>query len=150
MMVTIRELLGSAPPKSISKSISTKPKKSDDFIESAIIILGKNCPNCKELVESSIFKEFYKAARDRILIAFDEEGYLYGADYSNLTDLLERRVGISTPSVVVREDGKLCALQKGGPKELTQEEIEEMSPEKSQKQNLKPAQEPVFWQNKNS
>jgi len=100
-MVTIRELLGSSTN---TKPISIKPKKRDDFIESAIIILGKDCPNCKELVESSAFKEFYKAARDRILIAFDEEGYLYGADYSRITDLLERRIGIATPSVALRED----------------------------------------------
>jgi len=109
-MTTIREILSSEAPKYERKlKIQKEPKNelSLSFIDRAVIILGKNCPRCKELVESALFKEFLKAAYDRVFIAFDEEGYLYGADYSNAVHILERRVGESTPSVVFGDEAEI-------------------------------------------
>jgi len=99
-MVTIREILGNEAKRFAEK----RSVESKDFVDRAIIILGKNCPHCKELLESSVFKEFIRAAHDRLAFVFDDEGYLFGADYSNITDLLERRAGISTPTIALRED----------------------------------------------
>jgi len=99
-MVTIREILGNEAKRFAVK----RSAESGDFVDRAIIILGKNCPHCKELLESSVFKEFIRAAYDRLAFVFDDEGYLFGADYSNITDLLERRAGISTPTIALRED----------------------------------------------
>jgi len=108
-MVTIREILGLKTetdeveePRPVPRP---KPRsESRDLVDKAIIILGKNCPSCKELLESSAFKEFYKAAYDKLAIVFDEEGYVFGADYSNLANLLERRAGIETPAFAVSDD----------------------------------------------
>jgi len=105
-MVTVRELLGEQS-KDVEESLSLQREKKrnsfSEFVDRAIIVLGTNCPHCRELVQSSAFKELLKAAEDRIILAFEDEGYLYGADYSNLVNLLERRVGIATPSLVYRE-----------------------------------------------
>ena len=107
-MTTIREILSSEAPKYERKlKIQKEPKNELSFVDRAVIILGKNCPRCKELVESALFKEFLKAAFDRVFIAFDEEGYLYGADYSNAVHILERRVGESTPSVVFGDEAEI-------------------------------------------
>ena len=103
-MVTVRELLGEQS-KDVEESLQREKKRNSfsEFVDRAIIVLGTNCPHCRELVQSSAFKELLKAAEGRLLIAFEDEGYLFGADYSNLVNLLERRVGIATPSLIYRE-----------------------------------------------
>jgi len=108
MMVTVRDILASDADVFEKKLRAIKAARKElSFLDKAILVLGSNCPRCKELVESSDFKEFLKAALDRIMIVFDEEGYLFGADYSNVVHILERRVGNVTPAIVYGDEAEI-------------------------------------------
>lgn len=104
MEVRVRDLLEDSELEDIRRRQIRKDTSFAGRVSRAIIILGSNCPHCEKLVDSSMFKELMKAAVDRLWIAFDDEAYLYGADFANIANLIERRAGYETPSVVLNDD----------------------------------------------
>jgi len=60
-------------------------------------IFSRGCPHCEEVMNTELFKNI----SDSVEIGFDEAGLWLGADYANVQDVIERRFGFSTPSVVL-------------------------------------------------
>jgi len=62
-----------------------------------IFVFSRSCPHCEEVMNTELFKNISSA----IDIAFGDSGFLYGADYSRVSELIDRRPSLSTPSVVI-------------------------------------------------
>jgi len=62
-----------------------------------VFVFGRGCPHCEEVMNTELFKNISDVAE----FGFDEIGFWLGADYSDVRDIVERRYGFSTPSVIV-------------------------------------------------
>jgi len=63
----------------------------------AIFIFGRGCPHCEETMNTELFKNI----SDVVDVVFDEEAFVFGADYANASDVVERRYGFQTPSLII-------------------------------------------------
>ena len=61
-----------------------------------IFVFGSNCPHCEEVANTELFKNI----SDTVDIVFDTNGFVIGADYADPNDIVERRYGLETPTVV--------------------------------------------------
>lgn len=60
-------------------------------------VFSRGCPHCEEVMNTELFKNI----SDVVEYGFDELGFWLGADYANPSDVIDRRIGFSTPSVVL-------------------------------------------------
>lgn len=61
-----------------------------------IFVFGSNCPHCEDVANTELFKNI----SDTVDIVFDTNGFVIGADYADPNDVVERRYGLETPTIV--------------------------------------------------
>jgi len=70
---------------------------SSGSIRKVYFVFSRNCPHCEEVLNTELFKNI----SENVDYVFDELGFWIGADYANIQDIVDRRIGFGTPSVVI-------------------------------------------------
>jgi len=70
---------------------------SESIPRKVYFVFARNCPHCEEVLNTEIFKNI----SDSVDYVFDELGFWLGADYASVQDVIDRRFGFGTPTVVI-------------------------------------------------